>query len=119
MLTIDEKIEWLKAIRIDEVPENGGTCIKVENEQIAIFNYAKRKKWYATQNLCPHKQQMVLSRGMIGDKCGEPKVACPFHKKNFSLETGDCLTGEDFRIKTYPVKIENGFLYINVSSIYS
>jgi nitrite reductase (NADH) small subunit len=90
------------------VPENGGSCIKHGDEQIAIFNFSRRGEWYATQNLCPHKQQMVLSRGMIGstgENC-EPKVACPFHKKTFSLLTGECLGEDDMVIKTYPVKVE-------------
>ena len=33
---------------------------------------------------------MVLARGLIGDQQGVPKVACPLHKKNFSLTDGDC-----------------------------
>ena len=45
-------------------------------------------QWYACQNLCPHKQEMVLARGIIGDQQGVPKVACPLHKKTFSLESG-------------------------------
>src|SRR5688572_26421887 len=91
-----DRNEWFFACFTDEVPENGGVCVKYHDEQIAVFNFSHRDEWYATQNLCPHKKQMALSRGMIGstgDHC-EPKVACPFHKKTFSLQTGRCL-GED------------------------
>ena len=112
--TID--IEWVLACYTDDVPENGGACVKHGDEQIALYNFSRRGEWYATQNLCPHKQQMVLSRGMIGstgDDCN-PKVACPFHKKSFSLLTGECLTGEDYQIKTYPVKVEDGKVYIGM-----
>ena len=80
----------------------------------AIFNFTRRGEWYATQNLCPHKQQMVLSRSMIGSSGDEPKVACPFHKKTFSLETGQCLSGDDYEIKTFPIKIEDGMVFVNV-----
>ena len=59
-------IEWVLACYTDDVPENGGVCMKHGFEQIAIYNFKRRNEWYATQNLCPHKQQMVLSRGMIG-----------------------------------------------------
>ena len=64
--------------------------------------------------MCPHKKQMILSRGMVGDKAGEPKVACPYHKKTFSLESGCNMEGEDYKIKTYPVKVEEGYVYIGV-----
>ena len=49
----------------------------------------------------------------IIDKNGEPKVACPYHKKNFSLEDGKCLD-DDYCINTYPVKVEDGYVYIAV-----
>jgi nitrite reductase (NADH) small subunit len=109
--------EWMLACYTDDVPENGGACVKYGNEQIAIYNFSRRGEWYATQNLCPHKQQMVLSRGMIGssgETC-EPKVACPFHKKTFSLLSGECMSGDDLQIKTYPVKVENGKVYVSIS----
>ncbi len=105
---------WIEVCSINDVPENGGTCVKVDDKQIAVFNFTRTGKWYATDNMCPHKQQMILSRGMIGDKAGEPKVACPFHKKTFSLETGQCLSGEDYHISTYEIKVEAGTIYIAI-----
>jgi nitrite reductase (NADH) small subunit len=107
--------QWLKVAEVNAFPENGGACVKIEDQQIAVFNFKRRNEWYATQNLCPHKLQMALSRGLIGDQSGEPKVACPFHKKTFSLKTGENLNGEAYRIKTYPVKVEDGFVYIGIT----
>src|ERR1700751_1474178 len=89
--------EWFLACHVNDIPENGGACVKYGDEQIAVFNFKRREEWYATQNLCPHRQQMALSRGMIGSEGDslEPKVACPFHKKTFSLKTGECLSGDE------------------------
>ncbi|HVV05402.1 MAG TPA: nitrite reductase small subunit NirD [Puia sp.] len=106
--------KWRFACQVQDIPTDGGACVVLGEEQIAIFNFSRRGQWYATENRCPHKQQMALSRGMtgsIGEQC-EPKVACPFHKKTFSLVTGECLTGEDYKIRTYPVKVKEGKLYI-------
>ena len=107
---------WFKAARVQDFPENGGACVKYKNLQIAVFNFTRRNEWYACQNLCPHKMQMVLSRGMIGSFQGEPKVACPFHKRTFSLKTGDCLNAEECSITVYPVRIENGYVYIGLTA---
>ncbi|WP_392348736.1 nitrite reductase small subunit NirD [uncultured Polaribacter sp.] len=104
--------EWFKVGKITDFPENSGACIKHNTKQIAVYNFSRTGKWYATQNLCPHKMEMVLSLGMIGDKSGIPKVACPMHKKNFSLEDGSNLAGEDLKIATYPVKIKGENVYI-------
>ena len=107
---------WFYACRAEDVPAGGGVCVKIGDEQVALYNFARRGKWYATQNLCPHKQQMALSRGMIGSTwpdC-EPKVACPFHKRTFSLITGENLEGETYQLRTYPVRNEGGRIYIGV-----
>jgi nitrite reductase (NADH) small subunit len=103
---------WFKAARVDDFPENGGACVKYKDLQIAVFNFSRRNEWYACQNLCPHKMQMILSRGMVGSVGGEPKVACPFHKKTFSLKTGECLNSDECSISVFPVRVENGFVHI-------
>ncbi len=112
--TLTESITWFLACKTDDVPANGGICVKYNDEQIAVFNFARRREWYATQNLCPHRMQMALSRGMIGSLNDEPKVACPFHKKNFSLIDGHCMSGDECSIKTFPVKIEGDLVYIGI-----
>jgi len=111
----DEIKVWFKAAREEDFPENGGACVRYKDLQIAVFNFSSRNEWYACQNLCPHKMQMVLSRGIIGSAEGEPKVACPFHKKSFSLHTGQCLNAEEEKIAVFPVKVENGFVYVGFS----
>lgn len=105
---------WIAACRVEDMPGNGGVCVKVRDEQIALFYFTRRNEWYATQNECPHRKQMALSRGMIGTQGEIPKVACPFHKKTFSLLDGTCLSGDECAIKTYPVKVEHGIVYIGV-----
>lgn len=103
---------WYEAARVEDFPANGGLCILYKGLQVAIFNFSKRNEWYATQNLCPHKHQMILSRGMIGSDGEEPKVACPFHKMTFSLKSGANLNGNLCDLATYPVKIKNGIVYV-------
>ncbi|WP_117879793.1 nitrite reductase small subunit NirD [Aureibaculum luteum] len=106
---------WFKAAEISKFPKNGGACVKYKEKQIAVFNFSRQDKWYACQNLSPEKKEMVLSRGMIGDDNGIPKIACPLHKKTFSLETGENLNGDLDPIAIYPVKIEDNFVYIGFS----
>ena len=109
-------MKWLKACRIEDAIENGGVCLKLDNKQVALFFFARRNEWYATQNECPHKRQMILSRGMLGSLGDTPKVACPFHKKTFALDTGECLSGDECAITTYPVKVENGSVFIGMTA---
>lgn len=109
--TRDVKV-WFRAARVCDFPENGGACVRYEDMQIAVFNFTRRNEWYACQNLCPHKMQMILSRGMIGSQEGEPKIACPFHKRTFSLKSGECLNADGHGISVFPVRVEDGYVYI-------
>ena len=107
-----QAINWVRVGQTEDFPANAGACIKHNSRQIAVFYFSRTNTWYACQNLCPHKMEMVLSRGMTGDSQGIPKVACPLHKKTFSLEDGSNLNGEDYSIATYPVRIQEGNVYI-------
>jgi nitrite reductase (NADH) large subunit len=107
--------QWLRAARVEDVPVNGGVAIKHGEVQLALYNFAAEGRWYATQNNCPHTGDMVLARGILGDQSGEPKVACPIHKKTFSLKSGQCLSGESLpALHHFPTKVEDGWVYIEV-----
>lgn len=115
-LTLDpQQLTWHAACPTDAIPADGGACALIAGKQIAIFNFTRRGEWYATDNECPHRQQMALGRGMIGSQGGEPKVACPFHKRTFSLQTGQCLNDDAYQISTYPVRVEGGIVYVGLA----
>jgi nitrite reductase (NADH) large subunit len=105
---------WVPIVDAKAVPYDGGVAVKYGNVQLAVFNFASRGEWYATQNMCPHKRDMVLARGLIGDQGGKPKLACPHHKKTFSLEDGSCLSGEKYEIATFPVQVSAGTVYLEL-----
>ena len=104
--TVEDDRTWVRVGSVKDFPIDGGGTIRYGYAQIAVFQFASRGEWYATSNMCPHKREFVLSRGILGDAQDEPKVACPLHKKTFSLKTGECLTGEAYSIDTYPVKVD-------------
>lgn len=105
---------WVRVGSVSDFPRDGGAAIKYGHCQIAVFHFASRGEWYACQNLCPHRRELVLSRGIIGDQNGTPKVACPLHKKTFSLESGQCLSGDDFKVEVFQVKVEGDSVYLHL-----
>jgi nitrite reductase (NADH) large subunit len=113
-LPTETGLRWVPVGLADDFPLDGGATVKYGKSQIAVFNFASRGQWYATQNMCPHKKAFVLSRGIIGTAGEEPKVACPLHKKAFSLESGRSLQGEEYHIKTFRVKVESGRVYVEL-----
>jgi nitrite reductase (NADH) small subunit len=103
---------WFKAGPVSAFPPNAGACVKYHDQQIAVFHFTMSNQWYACQNMCPHRMEMVIARGLIGDEKGVPKVACPMHKRTFSLLTGENLNGDCQSLAVYPVKILDGDVYI-------
>lgn len=57
--------------------------------------------------MCPHKRAFVLSQSITGTVSGTPKISCPNHKKPFSLLDGTCLTGEDYKLTTFPTRYDS------------
>jgi nitrite reductase (NADH) large subunit len=113
VLSTDTELgEWVRVARAADVPRDGGVTVRVGDMQIAVFNFATRGGWYACQAMCPHRGDMVLGRGLLGTQCGEAKVACPMHKKTFSLETGAGLADPQFRIATFPIEVRDGDVYV-------
>ncbi|MGK0291183.1 MAG: nitrite reductase (NADH) small subunit [bacterium] len=105
---------WKKAAHSKELPLGSKGCVKFDGRHIALFHY-KQNEWYAVQNKCPHDNQEVLSRGLAGDRKGEPKIVCPLHKHSFSLRSGKHLGGEDhLQLETFPIKLEDDFIYVGI-----
>jgi hypothetical protein len=39
------------------------------------------------------------------------------HKKTFALDSGKCLSGEDMSIRTFPVQVSNGMVYVELPPV--
>ena len=107
-----ESTDWVEVCTTDKVPADGGICVLLEGAQIALFRVAGSETIYAVQNRCPHWNEMVLWRGLTGDHEGEPRVACPMHKKQFSLSSGHCLSEDADAIRTFGVKVADHRVFL-------
>ncbi len=59
----------------------------------------------------------MLSRGIIGDAAGIPKVASPVYKQGFDLRTGACLDDPTVAVPAYPVRVcDEGWVSVGVPS---
>lgn len=105
---------WIRAAAVAEVPRDGGITIRHGSTQIAVFHFATRNEWYATQASCPHRGDAVLGRGLLGTQGDVPKIACPLHKKTFALTTGDGLADPNYSVRTFPVEIRGDAVWVYV-----
>lgn len=65
--------------------------------------------------MCPHKRAFVLDHGIVGDDSnGNVYVSCPLHKRNYNLESGQCLNDTNFGIMAFEVKADGEFLLVKL-----
>jgi len=100
--------EWVNVCRLEDILANTGVCCLLGLEQVAIFRLGADARLYAIGNLDPFSRANVLSRGLLGDRAGRPKVASPMYKQSFCLETGVCLDDPSVRVSTYEVRVSAG-----------
>jgi NAD(P)H-dependent nitrite reductase small subunit len=118
--------KWIDVCSVDDLQPNSGVCALLEGEQVAIFwmpvlsgaeGPESDAKVYAVGNYDPFGNANVLSRGLIGDIGGQPVVASPLYKQHYNLQTGVCLEDETVKIPVYAIRIDNGSVQVDLSSL--
>jgi nitrite reductase (NADH) small subunit len=109
--------EWITVCPLDRIPPNTGVCALVSGQQVAVFHWkSTESEVYAIDNYDPFSKAYVLSRGIVGDRNGVPKVASPIYKQNFSLQTGECLDDGSVAIATYPSRVVDGQVQVGIAA---
>ena len=91
----------------------------IEMEDLIRFDYGDKTfcvyriedGYFATDGMCTH-EDVHLEDGLVMDD----EIECPMHQGIFNIKSGEALSPpacED--LKTYPVKVENDLVYINIS----
>jgi nitrite reductase (NADH) small subunit len=104
---------WVDVVALHELTPGRGVAALVGGRQVAIFLVAGGEL-FAVDNHDPFSETYVLSRGLVGDRDGVPKVASPMYKQSFDLRTGRCLDDDSVRIPVYPVRVESGRVQVTV-----
>ncbi|KAK5205133.1 hypothetical protein LTR41_008982 [Exophiala xenobiotica] len=103
--------------------------------QLAVFKL--KGKYYASQQMCPHRRTFGLSDGLVGETtsgspdCKDSKlyVSCPYHKRNFQLNgevdfekndagAGSCSTDKSMSIATFQAEErDDGWVYLKLPPV--
>lgn len=110
-LVVEVDRAWEDVCALEEIAANTGVCALVGGRQIAIVRAGAEV--YAIGNFDPFSKAFVLSRGIVGDRNGVPKIASPIYKQSFDLRTGRCLDDAAVRVPTYEVRVERGRVLVH------
>ena len=109
--------------KTDELPPGSRKIVTIENREIGVFNI--RGQYFAIRNICPHRtgplckgrtRPLVTSDGVldIGYEREDEIIKCPWHQWEFDLKTGNSITDDHLRVRTYPVEVENDHIVIHL-----
>jgi nitrite reductase (NADH) small subunit len=96
---------------VERLTADRGAAAVVGEERVAIFVLADGSA-FAIDDRDPFTGSYVLSRGLIGDADGVPTVASPIYKQRFDLRTGSCLDDDAVSVRTWPVRIQDGWIEV-------
>lgn len=109
----DGRLEWTSACPLSRLIPGLGVAVLLRNgEQVALF-LLDDGSLRAVGNLDPFGRAAVMSRGLVGDRAGEPTVASPLLKQVFSLVDGRCLGDESVRLPVYDVRVWAGVVQVH------
>lgn len=100
---------WEQAFRSEEVTLQMPRCYMHAQARIGVFRTATGL--FAIDNSCTHYEAELH----LGELKGEV-VLCPWHRWRFNLRSGHCDTGPNFDTRVYPVKEEDGLIWIDVAA---
>lgn len=104
--------DWIDIAALEAIPQRGARLVKTVHGCVAVFRTGADAV-YALDNACPHKQG-PLSDGIVhGDA-----VTCPLHNWVISLETGAVQGTDEGRVNTYPAKVRDGRVLLDVDFLH-
>ena len=114
------RMRWETVCRLEQLQPGRGVAVLLHGRQIALFRIATGPDdhprdtdvVHAIDNIDPCSGAAVLSRGIVGDRGGEPVVASPIYKQAFSLRTGQCLDEPDHHVDVHQVRVVDGHIHI-------
>lgn len=103
--------QWLDVCLIGDIPPLGARVVRIGGDDVAIFRIANDEV-FALRDKCPHKGG-PLSQGIVHGR----KVTCPLHNWNIWLEDGTAVAPDDGCAATYPVKVDDGRVWLDIAAI--
>jgi 3-phenylpropionate/trans-cinnamate dioxygenase ferredoxin subunit len=110
----------------DSFTEGAVKLVKVGTHEVGVVRL--KGKFYAIRNVCPHqlgpvcngllRPLLVASGQLAGDlSCDSERsvLTCPWHGWEFYVESGTAVWNDDYKLRTYPVSVENGRILVTAA----
>ena len=100
--------DWVAAVGVDDLPIGGRKLFRHYDKRIALFRTGR--DIYAVDNRCPH-QGYALLQGEVK----EETLTCAWHNWKFELDKNGVASFGGEAVRTYPVEVRNGQVFVEVT----
>ena len=101
--------QWTEILTLEDIPKLGARVIRTDTMDIAVFR-TSLDEVFALKDSCPH-QGGPLSQGIVHGSA----VTCPLHNWKIDLDSGNALGPDEGCTHRFPVKVEDGKVFISLS----
>jgi nitrite reductase (NADH) small subunit len=101
--------QYVKVAKVTEIPDGASKLVELDDKQIGIFNIGG--KYYAINNVCPHRGGPLHEGNLEGTI-----ITCPWHGWQFDVCSGASPVNPALQQSCYPVKVEGGTISIIVQA---
>ncbi len=108
MMSDSKANNWIEVCKLDDIPPSQARTVHAGDNMIAVFRLSDDRV-KAVENRCPHKQGPLAEGIISGDD-----IFCPLHNWRISLDSGEVAAPDDGCVKTYPVKVEGGQVFLSL-----
>jgi nitrite reductase (NADH) small subunit len=92
---------------VTEIPAGSGRTLEVAGRQIALFHVDG--KFFALDNLCPHRGGPLGDGPLMGSI-----VTCPWHGWQFDCATGRSTRNPAVGVACHPVTVDGSTIYVDL-----
>jgi nitrite reductase/ring-hydroxylating ferredoxin subunit len=99
--------KWFKVCPVQDLKPGRAASVSLYARPYAVFNVDG--KLYGMDGGCAHMKANLAAGQLYGNI-----VECAMHGWEYDVTTGECLTIPEIRLRTFPVKIEGDFVWIDI-----
>lgn len=100
-----------KTVKVPSVTDlKPGECktVSADGTDVAVYNVAG--KYYATNNICPHRGGPLGEGSLEGDV-----VTCPWHGFRYNVTTGQCVgPNPALKVDAFTVSVQGSDVFVEV-----
>lgn len=93
--------------KVADLPNMAKKQVTVDGQELLLINL--KGVIYAVEAECPHQ-----GAPLAGALLKESYLSCPRHGYRFELKDGSCKEHPEFTLKTWPVRIENNEIIVDL-----